>query len=74
MIFKITKNSVNNDLKAFETCQKMTFIICLVPRPHYSARPMRIGSRCLNDLRHRNALTEKEGKTPHRDAASSKCR
>ena len=41
--------------------------ICLVPRPHYSARPMRIGSRGLSDLRHRNALTEKEGKTPHRE-------
>ena len=36
------------------------FIICLVPRHHYCARPMRIGSRCPSGLIcHRNALTEK---------------
>ena len=36
------------------------FIICLVPRHNYCARPMRIGSRCPSGLIcHRNALTEK---------------
>ena len=42
---------------------------CLVPRPHYSARPVRLGSRGTSEflrssgrpsqIRHRNALTEK---------------
>ena len=36
------------------------FNICLVPRYHYCARPMRIGSRGPSGLIcHRNALTEK---------------
>ena len=36
------------------------FVICLVPRHHYCARPMRIGSRCTSGLIcQRNALTEK---------------
>ena len=44
--------------------------ICLVPRPHYSARPLRSGSRGLSEflslpeplgynVRHRNAMAEK---------------
>ena len=38
----------------------MSLFICLAPRPHYYARPMRIGSRGPSELiRHRNALTEK---------------
>ena len=42
--------------------------LCLVPRPHYSARPMRFGSRGpienVTDrpprIRHRNELTERD--------------
>ena len=33
--------------------------VCLVPRPHYSARSMRFGSRGPSKSVHRNALTEK---------------
>ena len=47
------------------SCQAVLFhgkITCLVPRPHYWARPMSFGSRGLSELsriRHRNALVEK---------------
>ena len=54
--------TLSYDVNYSQTCIKP----CLVPRPDYSARSMRFGSRnpseeaaCSPQIRHRNALTEK---------------
>ena len=41
--------------------QTVAVCCCLVPRPHYSARPVRSGHvvRARPGIRHRNALTER---------------
>ena len=56
---KIPVTSVFNDS---DRLYGTTVCLCLVRRPHYSARLMRFGSRgpseFFSQIRHRNALTE----------------
>ena len=72
-VFATLQNELRSNAARFTSHVQTCLATCIVPRPHYSARPKRFWSYGPSGsplMRHRNELKTGTGKTPYRDEAN----
>ena len=67
IVFATLQNELRSNVARFTSHVQTCLATCIVPRPHYSARPKRFGSRGPSGsppILHRNELTDRDWVNP----------